>query len=71
MRQYYVTYDYSINGKYYEQSKRVFAKNAKEACELIKQNYWEHVQTYIDRGYSTTSARRQIYWPFHIKAQRM
>lgn len=71
MRQYYVTYDILTNNKCYPCGKRVFANNKKEACQIIKDNYWESVQTYINKGYATSTARRFVKYPFHIRAERM
>ena len=71
MRLYYVTYDYLIGGKYWEQRKRFFAKNAKEACKTIKDNYFESLSYKIEHGFSPSQARRDTRYPFHIKAKRI
>lgn len=72
MKLYYVTYDYLIGGKYRPQHTRFFANNAKEACKTIKNNYWEKIDQICDKQCcSVSTARKQIHWPFHIKAEVM
>lgn len=72
MKLYYVTYDYLIGGKYRPQQTRFFAKNAKEACKTVKNNYWEHVDMLCDKHHCTVkTARKMTHWPFHINAKAM
>ena len=72
MRLYYVTYDYLIGGKYHQQHTRFFAKNAKEARQTIKDNYWERVDNLCETHHcDVKTARRMTHWPFHINAERM
>lgn len=72
MRLYHVTYDYLIGGKYRPQHTRFFARNAKEACRTIKDNYWEHIDFLCEKhNWSVSTARKNSSYPFHIKAERI
>ena len=71
MNMYRVTFDYLIGGKYREAKPVLLsAKNKKEACQAIKNRYWETVNSYVEKGYSTTTARRFTHYPFHITAYK-
>lgn len=69
MKLYFVTFDYLIGGKYRAQSARFFARNAKEACRTIKENYYERIEWLVENGMSYAKAKRETRWPFHIEAE--
>ena len=70
--QYHVTYDRS-HGKYYEtRHERVFAYNAKEACKIVMDNYYEALNDlYARRGTCRNAAAHGVRYPFHLHAERM
>ena len=70
MREYIVSFDFLIEGRWHAHSNRVTASSAKAACKIIKDNYWGIVNRYVERGYSTASARRKVHYPFHLTAKR-
>jgi len=71
LRKYIVTYDLSINGRYIPQKKEITASNQKEACQVIKDQYWNQINSYCDKGYAYNTARKYVRWPFHIKAEKV
>ena len=71
MNMYRVTYDVLIGGRYHEAKPVLLAaNNKKEACQAIKDRYYEKLNKYIDMGYATSTAKKFVRWPFHIKAWR-
>ena len=70
-RKYTVTYDTLHGNRYWEHSVTIMAKNAKEACQKVKDSYWNKVIDLADKyNYSTKYARRFFKYPFHITAKR-
>ena len=69
---YKVTYDHLINGRYREcRPKIVEARNKEEARQMIKDDYYNRLSGWLERGYSTSTAKRHVRWPFHIEAERI
>lgn len=69
MNMYRVTYDVLIGGKYREAKPILMAaKNQKEACQAVKDKYYEKLEMYTSKGYATSTAKKYVRWPFHIKA---
>lgn len=71
MNMYRVTFDVLANGRYHEgRPVLTAAKNKKEACQVVKDRYYENLKKYTDRGYATSTAKRFVRWPFHIEAYK-
>lgn len=73
MNTYTVTYDILSHGRYHAAKPvTVEARNKKEACATIKNRYYEKLQAIMDKHHwSTRTAMRYVYWPFHIEAERI
>lgn len=71
MHKYDVTFDVLYGKRYHEVHETVVAKNAKEACSHIKEDYWTRVNRFAEiRRISTSTARQYFRYPFHITAKR-
>ena len=72
VHQYYVTYDYS-HGKYWQScGERVFAENAKAACQRIMDRYYDNLNAlYVRRGTCRNAAAHGVRYPFHLHAELM
>ena len=71
--QYHVTYEHSHgSARNSEHSTRVFAHNAKEACQKVMENYYEALNAlYAKRGTCKKAAAYGVRYPFHLHAIRM
>ena len=71
MKLYFVTYDHLINGKYHQKTARFFARNAKDAKDQIKYNYYQELYVLQYKGHSVAQAHKIARYPFHIEAVRL
>ena len=61
---YIVSYDHLISKRYVAKYERVFAANAKDACRLIMDRYYE------DRS-AVSENLKKVRYPFHLTAKRI
>ena len=70
-RLYAVSFQESWNKKFQSMVRVVLADNAKDACDMIYNQYIDRLNHLYDLGYSYNTARLHVKYPFHRHAARL